>query len=49
MRELPRYYTVLFNAVTDAIHLIANGKEKEALDVLVTAQQAAEDIYVSDG
>ena len=47
MRELPRYYTVLFNAVTDAIKLIANGKEREALDVLVAAQQAAEDIYIS--
>ena len=28
MRELPRYYTVLFNAVTDAIKLIAKIKSR---------------------
>ena len=48
-KELPQYYTVLFNAVTDAIDLIANKREQDALTILVTAQQTAEDIYIAEG
>ena len=50
MDELPLYYnyTVLFNAVTDAIDLIVNEKAKDALSVLVAAQQSAEELNITE-
>ena len=45
MENLPKYYTTLFNAVTDAIELISRSEVSEAMACLVTAQQKAEEIY----
>ena len=46
--HLPKYYTTLFNAVTDAIELISRSEVSEAMACLVTAQQKAEEIYISE-
>ena len=48
MENLPRYYTALFNAVTDAIDLIAHSKGQEAMACLIAAQQKAEELYISE-
>ena len=45
---LPRYYTILFNAVTDAIRLLAEEKAENAKALLIAAQQNAEEIYLSE-
>ena len=45
MENLPKYYTTLFNAVTDAIELISRSEVSEAMACLVAAQQKAEEIY----
>ena len=48
MENLPKYYTTLFNAVTDAIELISHSEVSEAMACLVAAQQKAEEIYISE-
>ena len=48
MENLPKYYTTLFNAVTDAIELISRSEVSEAMACLVAAQKKAEEIYFSD-
>ena len=48
MESLPKYYTTLFNAVTDAIELISRSEVSEAMACLVAAQQKAEEIYISE-
>lgn len=45
---LPRYYTILFNAATDAIRLLAEEKAEDAKALLIAAQQNAEEIYLSE-
>ncbi|MBQ8144283.1 MAG: hypothetical protein IJ042_05765 [Butyricicoccus sp.] len=42
-------YHKLFNACTDAIHMIALGKAAEAGALLITAQQDCEDEYLDAG
>ena len=48
MEDLPKYYTTLFNAVTDAIELLARSKVEEAAECLIAAQQKAEDLDISE-
>ena len=43
MENLPKYYTVLFNAVTDALHLLEKGDVGSAKGMLIWGQQQAED------
>ena len=44
--ELPNYYTSLFNAVTDAILAIEHQNFGLAKDILIQAQQKAEELYM---
>ena len=48
MNELPYYYTVLFNAATDAIALIDEKNYGCAKDVLINGQLWAEELYISE-
>ena len=47
MENLPKYYTVLFNAVTDALHLLEKGDVGSAKGMLIWGQQQAEEAYLS--
>ncbi|MCI8438696.1 MAG: hypothetical protein HFF73_04160 [Oscillospiraceae bacterium] len=49
MNELPQYYTRLFNGVTDAIDALQHMKYSEGLQLLIQAQQEAEDLYMKEG
>ena len=42
---LPKYYTVLFNRVTDAIAALDAQNYGTARELLVRAQQEAEDLF----
>ena len=46
MQELPKYYTRLFNGVTDAIEALQHFRYSEALAMLLQAQQDAEELYI---
>ena len=46
MEQLPVYYTVLFNAVTDAIIALEQQNYGFAKDILINAQQKAELSYL---
>ena len=46
MENFPKYYTLLFNAVTDAIEDIDQKNYGAARARLVKAQQDAEDAYL---
>ena len=46
MSEIPRYYTRLFNGVTDAIDAFQRMKYSEGLNLLIQAQQEAEELYM---
>ena len=46
MENFPKYYTLLFNAVTDAIEDIDQKKYGAARERLVKAQQDAEEAYL---
>lgn len=45
MEELPNYYTILFNAVTDAIAALDRQDFGQARTLLVCGQQQAETAY----
>ena len=45
---LPPYYTSLFNAVTDAIAALEQGRISEARALLIWGQQRAEDAYTQE-
>ena len=47
MENLPQYYTVLFNAVTDALHLLEKGDVGSAKGMLIWGEQQAEEAYLS--
>lgn len=47
MDKLPKCYTLLFNAVTDALALLEHGDIAAARALLITAQQNAEEAYLS--
>lgn len=49
MENFPKYYTLLFNAVTDAIGDLDNQNYGAARARLVKAQQDAEDAYLDAG
>ena len=49
MDELPLCYTVLFNAVTNAIEALRANNYGEAMDILIRGQQEAEEAYVEAG
>lgn len=45
MEELPNYYTILFNAVTDAIDALDRQDFGQARTLLIRGQQQAETAY----
>ena len=47
--NLPTYYTALFNRITDAIAAIDRLNIGLARDILVKAQQEAEDAFLEEG
>ncbi len=48
MEELPKYYTVLFNAVTDALEALERQDFGTARALLERGQREAEDIYAQE-
>ena len=46
MNEYKVMYLTLFNAVTDALAELENANYGKTKDILITAQQQAEDIYI---
>ena len=49
MDNFPKYYTRLFNGITDAIEALQNQNYIKAQDILIKAQQDAEEMYLEDG
>ena len=49
MTDIPNYYTLLFNRVTDAIKALEQQNYGTARDILVKAQQEAEELYIEAG
>lgn len=49
MDNFPKYYTHLFNGVSDAIAALQKQKYVEAQIILIRAQQDAEEMYLEDG
>lgn len=45
MNELPKYYTLLFNGVTEALEALTLQNLGQAKEILIKAQQAAEEAY----
>ena len=48
MDDFPKYYTRLFNGITDAIEALLVQRPEDALEILVEAQQDAEEMYLED-
>lgn len=48
IENLPSYYTILFNAVTDAIQALDRQDFGQARALLVQGQQQAEDAYIAE-
>lgn len=40
-------YFYLFNKVSDSIELLRSGEAEKATEMLISAQQAAEDMYIN--
>lgn len=49
MEDFPKYYTCLFNGITDAIEALRKQKYERAQLILIRAQQDAEEMYLADG
>ena len=49
MAECPKYYTYLFNRVTDAIEELRARNFDAALEILIASQFDAEELYLKDG
>ncbi len=49
MENFPKYYTCLFNSITDAIEAIQHQNYIAAQDILIKAQQEAEELYLANG
>ena len=49
MENFPKYYTRLFNGITDALEALQKQNYIEAQDILIKAQQDAEEMYLEDG
>ncbi|WP_312636953.1 hypothetical protein [Oscillibacter sp.] len=45
--EFPKYYTIIFNAVTDALRELDAGNPVKAKALLIQGQQKAEDAFLS--
>lgn len=48
MQIYKKAYLKLFNAITDALEAIENGDSYKAIELLIRAQQDAEEIIISD-
>jgi len=48
MKELPKYYTTLFNAVTDALEELRRNNYAAARMLLETGQCRAEELYIGE-
>ena len=48
MEDFPKYYTRLFNGITDAIEALQKQKYEQAQLILIRAQQDAEEMYLDD-
>ena len=48
MADYQRLYTLLFNAVTDAVEQMEQQNYGAARDILVAAQQNAEELYIAE-
>lgn len=49
MTEIPRYYLILFNAVTKALEALERKEVGRAEELLKEGQQEAEEAYISEG
>ena len=49
MDNFPKYYTHLFNRITDALEALQKQNYIQAQDILIKAQQEAEEMYLEDG
>lgn len=49
MNDFPKYYTRLFNGITDALEALQEQNYIKAQDILIRAQQDAEEMYLEDG
>lgn len=49
MENFPKYYTRLFNGITDALEALQEQNYIKAQDILIKAQQDAEEMYLEDG
>ena len=49
MENFPKYYTRLFNGITDALEALKEQNYIKAQHILITAQQDAEEMYLEDG
>ena len=49
MDNFPKYYTCLFNGITDALEALQARDCVKAHDILIKVQQDAEDLYLEDG
>ena len=49
MENFPKYYTYLFKSITEAIDALQRQNYIEAQDILIRAQQNAEEMYLEDG
>ena len=47
MENYQKMYSLLFNAITDALAKIENQNYGDAKDMLISAQQKAEEIYIT--
>ena len=48
MPDYRKMYTILFNAITDALECIQQDDYNTAKDILIYAQKTTEEIYISE-
>lgn len=48
MQIYKKAYLKMFNAVTDALNALQSGESDKAIELLIRAQQDAEEIIISD-
>ncbi len=49
MPDYEKLYKILFNGLTDAIECAEEGDYARAQEILISAQQAAEEYYIENG
>ena len=47
MANYEKMYSLLFNAITDALEKLEKQNLGDAKDILISAQQKAEDLYIT--